>query len=66
VSYETIVERDRDVLSGEEVARIRYRRNGERCWSSFVVVLDEDTTFETVEANSEQIVIAAKSYERRS
>lgn len=43
---------DQDLISGNGLARIKYRRNGVRKWSSFVVVLDAETTFEIVEANA--------------
>lgn len=57
------LERDTNLLTGDEVARIIYRRNGVRQWSKFVVVLDDETTFETVEANAEHLIVL---YEARS
>ena len=55
-ALELRVERDTNLLTGDDLARVIYRRAGVRKWSKFVVVLDEETTFETVEANAETLV----------
>jgi hypothetical protein len=43
-------------LKDEPLARVKYRREGERKWQTFVVVLDEETTYETVEENAESLI----------
>ena len=53
---EVSVERDRDLLSGTDLARVKYRSGGQRRWSKFVVFLDNGTTFEDVEANAESLI----------
>jgi hypothetical protein len=61
--FEFRLEQDKNLLTGDDLARIRYRRDGVRRWSSFVVVLDDETTFETVETNAEHLIAL---YEARS
>jgi hypothetical protein len=61
--FEFRLERDENLLNGDQLARIIYRRNGVRRWSKFVVVLDDETTFETVKANAEHLIVL---YEARS
>lgn len=63
--YEHSVERDRDLISGNDLARIRYRRDGVRKWSSFVIYLDEETTFEVVEANAGSLIAMYEGRLRR-
>jgi hypothetical protein len=50
------LEPDTNLLNGDALVRVRYRRDGQVRWSTFVVVLDEDTTYETVEANAETLI----------
>lgn len=49
--------RDTDLLSGQDLVRVEYRREGVRRWSKFLVVLDDETTYETVEENAEAIAV---------
>jgi hypothetical protein len=55
--FEFSVSEDRDLLTGNDLARVKFRRHGVRNWSSFVVVLDDETTLATVEANADQIIL---------
>lgn len=55
-TYEYRLEHDTNLLNGDALARIRYRRDGVRNWRSFVVVLDAETTYETVAANTESLI----------
>lgn len=55
--FQSRLEHDTNLLNGDDLARIKYRRIGVRKWSSFVVVLDEETTFETVANNAEHLIL---------
>lgn len=55
-AFQSRVLPDSNLLNGESLARVEYRREGERRWKHFLVVLDDDTTFELVEANVEQMI----------
>lgn len=55
-SFEYRLAHDEDLLSGRQLARVEYRREGVRRWSRFLVVLDDETTYETVASNVEEII----------
>lgn len=55
--FEFRVTRDQDLLSGRDLARVQYREPGVRLWSKFLVVLDDETTFELVEEEAERIIL---------
>jgi len=59
--FEFRLQRDENLLNGDQLVRIIFRRKGVRRWSKFVVVLDDETTFDTVEANAEHLILL---YER--
>lgn len=47
---------DSNLLNGDAYARVEYRRGGQRRWKHFLVYLDDETTFELVESNVEQMI----------
>ena len=51
---------DRDLISGRELARIEYRLDSakRRWWTRFLVVLDDETTLETVYENLDELIAA--------
>lgn len=55
--FEYRISHDTNLLGGEALARVEYRREGVRRWSRFVVVLDDETTYETVADNIDSLLL---------
>lgn len=48
-------ERDRDILTGARLVRIKYRERGTRRWNKCLVVLDEDQSYGLVMNRAREI-----------
>lgn len=55
--FEYRISHDTNLLNGDALARVEYRRKSVRKWSRIVVVLDDETTYETVAENIESLLL---------
>jgi len=56
--FEYRLSQDTNVLNGKALARVQYRRPGVRKWTRFLIVLDDEVTYESVVTGIEEILRA--------
>lgn len=58
MTLRVLTERDVNLLTGGDVLRVRYRRDGARLWTRFVIVPDADQTVAELEALAHEAALA--------
>lgn len=65
MKVEVETSRDLNLLTGEEIVRVRYRPEGVRRWTKLIVVPDDDQTIDALLRQGHEIAAAHMAQEPR-